>query len=156
MNFLNLAGKIWNKYIDTLIKLLLYLLSYFIVSYLVNYSMPIIFGSLFQTGQWPISLKVSSSKVTADTSSNKSLKCMIDVDPDYRADVLELQWRFNNTSAPIKSGRKYRIQEKNTNSKCKKEFTLTINDVTVEDMGKYSCQSVFFSERLFPFTRTQC
>ena len=74
---------------------------------------------------------------------------MIDVDPDYCADVLELQWRFNNTSAPIKSGRKYRIQEKNTNSKCKKEFTLTINDVTVEDMGKYSCQSVCYEETTF-------
>ena len=119
------------------------------VSYLVNYSMPIIFGSLFQTGQWPINPKVSSSKVTAVTSSNKSLKCMIDVEPDYCADILELQWRFNNTSAPIKSGKKYRIQEKNTNSKCKKEFTLTINDVTVEDMGKYSCQSVCYEETTF-------
>ncbi|KAM7429950.1 hypothetical protein ABFA07_019280 [Porites harrisoni] len=98
---------------------------------------------------WPINPKVSSSEVTADTSSNKSFKCMIDVDPDYCADVLELQWRFNDSSAPIKSGKKYKIQEKNTNSKCKKEFTLTINDVTVEDKGNYSCQSICYEETTF-------
>ncbi|KAM7429019.1 hypothetical protein ABFA07_020074 [Porites harrisoni] len=98
---------------------------------------------------WPINPKVSSSKVTADTSSNKSFKCMIHVDPDYCADVLELQWRFNDSSAPIKSGKKYKIQEKNTNSKCKKEFTLTINDVTVEDKGNYSCQSICYEETTF-------
>ena len=111
--------------------------------------MLIIFGSLFQTGPWPINPKVSSSKVTADTSSNKSFKCMIDVDPDYCADILQLQWRFNDGSAPIKSGKKYKIQEKNTNSKCKREFTLTINDLTVEDTGKYSCQSLCYEETTF-------
>ncbi|KAM7437081.1 hypothetical protein ABFA07_013222 [Porites harrisoni] len=98
---------------------------------------------------WPINPEVSSSEVTADASSNKSFKCMIDVDPDYCADVLELQWRFNDSSAPIKSGKKYKIHEKNTNSKCKKEFTLTINDVTVEDKGNYSCQSICYEETTF-------
>ena len=115
----------------------------------MSYSMLIIFGSLFQTGPWPINPKVSSFEVTADTSSNKSFKCTINVDPDYCADVLELQWRFNDSSAPIKSGKKYKIQEKNTNSKCKKEFTLTINNVTVEDKGNYSCQSICYEETTF-------
>ena len=93
---------------------------------IMSYSMLIIFGSLFQTGPWPINPEVSSSEVTADASSNKSFKCMIDVDPDYCADVLELQWRFNDSSAPIKSGKKYKIQERNTNSKCEKELPLLL------------------------------
>ena len=42
----------------------------------------------------------------------------------------------------IKGDEKYEIQEKKTNSKCKIEFILTINNVTKDDEAKYRCRSV--------------
>ena len=52
-----------------------------------------------------------------------------------------LQWYFNN-SVPLKTGKKYDVQEKKTDTKCKKDFILTIVNVTDADAGKYSCHSI--------------
>ena len=51
-----------------------------------------------------------------------------------------LQWYFNNSSVKLKSGEKYDIQERKTNTKCKKDFILTIVNVTDADEGKYKCE----------------
>ena len=40
----------------------------------------------------------------------------------------------------LKSGEKYDIQERKTNTICKKDFILTIVNVTDADKGKYKCQ----------------
>ena len=42
----------------------------------------------------------------------------------------------------LKSGEKYDIQERNTNTKCKKDFILTILNVTDADKGEYKCRYV--------------
>ena len=82
--------------------------------------------------------------VTASASSNVSLICLVEIDPDGCAGSLELQWkhlRFNS-SVLIKGDEKYEIQEKKTDTKCKTEFILTINNVTKDDEAKYRCKSV--------------
>ena len=81
--------------------------------------------------------------VTASASSNASLICLVEIDPDGCADSLELQWRHFrfNSSVLIKGDEKYEIQEKKTDTKCKIEFILTINNVTKDDEAKYSCNS---------------
>ena len=40
----------------------------------------------------------------------------------------------------LESGEKYDIQERKTNTRCKKDFILTIINVTEADEGKYKCQ----------------
>ena len=82
--------------------------------------------------------------VTASASSNASLICLVEIDPDACGDSLELQWRHLrfNSSVLIKGDEKYEIQEKKTDTKCKIEFILTINNVTKDDEAKYSCNSV--------------
>ena len=50
-------------------------------------------------------------------------------------------WYFINNSVPLKTGKKYDVQEKKTDTKCKKDFILTIVNVTDAHAGKYSCHS---------------
>ena len=71
--------------------------------------------------------------------SNVSLKCLAFVSP---SDCYEnsLQWYFNNSSGELKSGEKYHIQERKTNTRCIIDFILTIVNVTEADEGKYECQ----------------
>ena len=49
-------------------------------------------------------------------------------------------WKFNdrNESLP-ESGKKYNAELKDMNTKCQKEFILSIFDVTESDEGTYSC-----------------
>ena len=72
--------------------------------------------------------------------NNVSLKCLVEIDPDNCEDSMKFQWFFNNSSTPLTSGEKYDIQERKTNSRCKKDFILTIDNVTDDDEGKYKCQ----------------
>ena len=52
----------------------------------------------------------------------------------------ELLWKFNDKPDPLpKSGEKYNAELKDTNTKCQKEFILSIFDVTESDEGTYSC-----------------
>ena len=71
--------------------------------------------------------------------SNVSLKCEEGVRPSDCYDN-SLQWYFNNSSGELKSGEKYDIQERKTNTRCKTDFILTIVNVTEADEGKYKCQ----------------
>ena len=71
--------------------------------------------------------------------STVSFKCLAFVRPRDCHDN-SLQWYFNNSSGELKSGEKYDIQERKTNTRCKTDFILTIVNVTEADEGKYECQ----------------
>jgi len=92
---------------------------------------------LFNTGT--ISRKIRSvTEIAANVSSNVSLSCWIDFVQYYCP--RELLWKFNDKLEPLpESGKKYKVELKDTNSKCQKEFILSIFNVTESDNGKYSC-----------------
>ena len=78
-----------------------------------------------------------SSDLSTPKSSNVNLSCLIDWD-DYCPG--ELLWKFNDKpELLLESGKKYNAELKDTNSKCQKEFKLSIFDVTESDEGRYSC-----------------
>ena len=83
--------------------------------------------------------QISSPRVSVTAYSNVSLKCLAFVRPSDCWDN-SLRWYFNNSSAELKCGEKYDIQERKTNTKCKTDFILTIVNVTEADEGKYKCQ----------------
>ena len=91
------------------------------------------------TGFLPKAPQITSPTVSVTAYSNVSLKCEVGVRPSDCWDN-SLQWYFNNSSVKLKSGEKYDIQERTTNTKCKKDFILTIVNVTEADEGKYKCQ----------------
>ncbi|XP_073236883.1 uncharacterized protein [Porites lutea] len=93
----------------------------------------------------------SSPMVSVTAYSNVSLKCEVGVRPSDCDN--SLQWYFNNSSVKSKSGEKYDIQEMKTNTRCKKDFILTIVNVTEADKGKYKCQ--WLCDRDYPsFSRS--
>ena len=90
----------------------------------------------FNTGPLPISPTINSSEIIATKFSTVNLTCWVDFDeicPQY------LFWYFNDQQAPLESSEKYKEELKDTNSKCKKEYILSIFNVTENDMGTYSC-----------------
>ena len=87
---------------------------------------------------WPGAPYVSSPEVSVTAFNNVSLKCLAGVRPSDCYDN-ELQWRFSNSSRPLKSGEKYEIQKRRTKTKCRTDFMITIFNVTYADEGKYSC-----------------
>ena len=91
------------------------------------------------TGVFPGAPNISSPQVSVTAYSNVSLKCEVGVKPSA-CDDNSLQWYFNNSSEKLESGEKYDIQERTTNTKCKKDFILTIVNVTDADEGKYKCE----------------
>ena len=91
------------------------------------------------TGLWPKAPQISSLTVSVTAYFNVSLKCLAFVRPSDCWDN-SLRWYFNNSPGGLKSGEKYDIQEMTTNTKCKKDFILTIVNVTEADEGKYKCQ----------------
>ena len=91
------------------------------------------------TGLLPKAPQINSLEVFKTAYLNVRLKCRVGVSPS-NCDDNSLQWYFNNSSVKLKSGEKYDIQERTTNTKCKKDFILTIVNVTEADEGKYKCQ----------------
>ena len=91
------------------------------------------------TGLWPKAPQISSPVVSVTGYFNVSLKCLAFVRPSDCWDN-SLRWYFNNSSGELKSGEKYDIQERTTNTRCKTDFILTIVNVTEADGGKYKCQ----------------
>ena len=91
------------------------------------------------TGLLPGAPHISSPQVSVTAYSNVSLKCEAGVRPSDCYDN-SLQWYFNNSSGELKSGEKYHIQERRTNTRCITDFILTIVNVTEADEGKYKCQ----------------
>ena len=82
---------------------------------------------------------ISSPLVRVTAYSNVSLKCLAFVRPSDCCDN-SLRWYFKNSSGELKSGEKYHIQERKTNTRCTIDFILTIVNVTEADEGKYECQ----------------
>ena len=91
------------------------------------------------TGLLPKAPQISSLEVSEIAYLNVSLKCKVGVRPSDCWDN-SLRWYFNNNSEKLESGEKYNIQERKTNTRCKKDFILTIINVTEADEGKYKCQ----------------
>ena len=90
-------------------------------------------------GWWPGDPHISSPEVSVTANTNVSLKCLVGVTPGGCWDN-RLVWYFSNSTKRLESGEKYDIQERRTNTKCKKEFIITIVNVTYADEGKYKCQ----------------
>ena len=85
--------------------------------------------------------QITSLEVSKIAYLNVRLKCRVDVRPSD-CDDNSLQWYFNNSSVKLKSGEKYDIRERKTNTKCKKDFILTIVNATDADKGEYKCRYV--------------
>ena len=99
------------------------------------------FINFLNTGPWPTSPAIQSSENFPRTFSNITLKCSIEVDPE-NCGPPTLRWYLNNISEPLKSSEKYKIEERKTHSKCKKDFILTIVNLTENDKGTYGCHSL--------------
>ena len=99
------------------------------------------------TGLSPKAPKISSLEVSKTAYSNVSLKCEVAVRPSDCWDS-SLQWYFNNSSVKLKSGEKYVIQERKTNTRCNIDFILTIVNVTEADEGGYKCQ--YLCDKYYP------
>ena len=93
------------------------------------------------TGLSPKAPPITSLEVSKIAYLNVSLKCRVGVSPSD-CDDSSLQWYFNNRSVKLKSGEKYDIQERKTNTKCKKDFFVTIVNATDADKGEYECRYV--------------
>ncbi|KAJ7386689.1 hypothetical protein OS493_006698 [Desmophyllum pertusum] len=84
----------------------------------------------------PSSPTISSAEILASTFSNVSLTCWVDFDVGCPESLL---WYLNDQPVPSKSSKKYKEDLKETESKCKREFILSIINVTENDEGTYSC-----------------
>ena len=93
------------------------------------------------TGLSPEAPSITFLEASKIAYPNVSLKCRVDVSPS-NCDDNSLQWYFNNSSVKLKSGEKYDIQERKTNTKCQKDFILTIVNATDADKGEYKCRYV--------------
>ena len=103
----------------------------------IIFAHPIFLSS--NTGLLPKAPQISSPAVSVTAYFNVSLKCLVSVRPSDCWDN-SLRWYFNNNSGELKSGEKYDIQERKTNTRCKTDFILTIVNVTEADEGKYKCE----------------
>ena len=82
---------------------------------------------------------ITLSEIVASIFSNVNLTCWYDFD-DGAFCPEDLFWKLNDNPEQLSnSGKKYKVELKNTHTKCKKEFTLSIFNVTESDEGTYSC-----------------
>ena len=80
---------------------------------------------------------ITSSEILISKSSNVNLTCWIDYDHSCPE---KLSWHLNNNPEPLpEDSLKFKVEEKDTYSGCKKEFVLFIFNVTESDEGTYSC-----------------
>ena len=107
----------------------------------------IIFFIFSNIGLFPSAPQISSPQVSVTAFTNVSLRCLVGVRPSDCWDNA-LQWSFSNSATRLQSGEKYEIQERETKTKCKTEFIITIFNVTEADDGKYKC--TWFCEIDYP------
>ena len=102
-----------------------------------RHSLKTLFFTHFNAGPLAKGVANHSLEIRAPKSSNVSLSCWIDYD-DICPDTFV--WKLNDKPEPLpESGKKYKAKLKDTNTKCQKEFILSIFDVTESDEGTYSC-----------------
>ena len=94
---------------------------------------------LFIAGPLPESPTIDTSEIRAKTFSNVSLTCWTDND-DFCPEHLFWHFSDNRVSLP-ESGEKYKVEVKETHTKCKKELILSIFNITKNDEGTISCHS---------------
>ena len=99
------------------------------------------------TGFVPKAPRITSLEVSKKAYLNVRLKCRVGVSPSNCIDN-SLQWYFNNSSVKLKSGEKYVIQERKTNTRCNIDFILTIVNVTEADEGGYKCH--YLCDKYYP------
>ena len=100
-----------------------------------------LFPFLLNTGPIPKGPTISAAEISARIFSNVNLTCLIDWHPDYAWDDCPVNWtwQYFSEDLPI-TGKKYKQHQiQDTGSKCKKEFVLSIFNVTESDEGTYSC-----------------
>jgi len=88
-------------------------------------------------GPTPKGPTITDPEISARAFSNVSLTCLIDWDPDDHTCPENWSW-YLSADLPI-TGEKYNESLEDTGSKCKKEFVLSIFNVTENDEGTYSC-----------------
>ena len=98
----------------------------------------IIFFIFSNIGLWPGAPQISSPIALVTAFTNVSLRCLVEVRPSVCYDN-ELKWSFSNIWTSLKSGEKYEIQERKTKTKCRRDFIITIFNVTEADEGRYKC-----------------
>ena len=81
---------------------------------------------------------ISPSHVSVTGFNNVSFKCVVKEGPDSCSSNDELQWFFSGR--PLKSGEKYKIQERKTKTKRKRVSMITIFNIDYPDEGAYSCR----------------
>lgn len=89
---------------------------------------------------------VEHLEVLARKSFNTTLICLVYESEEGCPD--DLRWYANGR--PLRNSGKYEILEKKTQSKCKREFRLTIFNVTKNDEGNYSCHWIceYFEDKI--------
>lgn len=89
---------------------------------------------------------VEHLEVLARKSFNTTLICLVYESEEGCPD--DLRWYANGR--PLRNSGKYEILEKKTQSKCKREFRLTIFNVTKNDEGNYSCHWIceYFDDKI--------
>jgi len=91
----------------------------------------------FKTGPTAKGPTTYSPEIHTRKSSNVSLSCWIDFDGNCPEERL---WKFNDKPEPLsENSKKYKVELKDTDTKCQKEFILSIFDVAESDEGTYSC-----------------
>lgn len=102
-----------------------------------------IFSFIGPHAQDPI---VEHLEVLARKSFNTTLICLVYESEEGCPD--DLRWYANGR--PLRNSGKYEILEKKTQSKCKREFRLTIFNVTKNDEGNYSCHWIceYFEDKI--------
>ena len=83
-----------------------------------------------------LKLDISPDHVSVTGFNNVSLKCLVEERVDSCSNNESLRWFFNR---PLKSGEKYKIQERKTKKKRKRVSMITIFNIDYPDEGKYSC-----------------
>ena len=91
----------------------------------------------FNAGPLPKGPTTDSLEVLAAKSFNATLSCWIDFDR-HDFPLCSVDWYLNDNKVPLKRGEKYKRFETET-SRCKKEFILSIFNITENDRGTYSC-----------------
>ena len=82
-------------------------------------------------------LDISPRRVSVTGFNNVSFKCLAEITPSD-CNNNELQWLF--FKRPLKSGEKYEIQERKTETKCKRVLMITIFNIANADEGTYTCR----------------